>query len=225
MKNLLLLIAAVLSVASTLQASCIYEQSLEGQNLQVGTMLTWSTAFEVDNAIFIVEKSEDGASFGNIGTIEGAGTSDDLKEYNFLDIMATAERSFYRLKQVDTDGSFSFSDVVSVPQVYTNNFMVTRMSNVATQDQFNLSLDCMIEGDMVYSLSNLRGEEVFSEQLMVVPGLNDIEIDLSAQVEGIYKLALTLEDETETLVIKRVTDEIARKPNVASSRSINPGRN
>ena len=225
MTKSLLITAAVAMLAGSANASCIYEQSLEGQNLQVGTMLTWSTAFEEDNAIFIVEKSEDGANFGNIGTIEGAGDSEDLKEYNFLDIMATAERTYYRLKQVDEDGSFSYTDVVSVPQVFTNNFMVARMSNVATQDVFDLTIDSMVDGDMSYSLSNLRGEEVFADQLMVVAGLNDISLDLSSHEEGIYKLALTLEDEVETLVIKRVTDEIARKPNVASSRGINPGRN
>ena len=226
MKNTLLLTAAfALTSAGTASAACVYEQALEGQNLEVGTMLTWSTAFEEDNSIFIVEKSEDGANFGNVGTIEGAGDSDDLKEYNFLDIMATAEQTYYRLKQVDVDGSFSYSDVVSVPQVFTNNFMVARMSNVATQDVFELSIDSMVDGDMAYALSNLRGEVVHSDQLMIVAGLNDLSVDLSAQEEGIYKLALTLEDETETLVIKRVTDEIARKPNVASTRSLMKGRN
>ena len=219
--------AAALSLAPTagLDAACVYDQGLEGQNLQVGTMLSWSTAYEEDNAIFIVEKSEDGANFGNIGTIEGAGTTDDLREYNFLDIMATAEQSFYRLKQVDTDGSFSYSEVVSVPQVYTNNFMVARMSNVATQDVFELTIDSMVDADMSYSLSNLRGEEVYADEVMLAAGLNDLAVDLSSHEEGIYKLAMTVADETETLVIKRVTDEIARKPNVASAREAVRGRN
>ena len=206
-------------------AGCVYERSLEGQNLQVGTMLTWSTAMEEENSIFIVEKSEDGANFANIGTIEGAGTTYDLREYNFLDIMANAERTYYRLKQVDNDGSFSYTDVVAVPQVYTNNFMVARMSNVATEDYFELTIDSMVDGDLAYSLSNLRGEEVMAERMMVVAGLNDLTIDLTAQEEGIYKLAMTMGDETETLVIKRAVDVIAKKPNVASSRSLNRGRN
>jgi len=225
MKNLTLLAILLSCAAFSASANCVYQQNLEGQNLQIGTMLTWSTAFEQDNSIFIVEKSEDGANFGNIGTVEGAGDSDDLKDYNFLDIMASAERTYYRLKQVDVDGSFSYSDVVSIPQVYTNNFMVARMSNVATQDVFELTVDSMVDGDMAYTLTNLRGEQVLSEQLMIVQGLNDLQVDLSIHEEGIYKLAMTVEDETETLVIKRVTDEIAKKPNVASSRRLNPGRN
>ena len=211
--------------AAEADATCVYEQSLQGENLQVGTMLSWSTAYEEDNALFVVEKSEDGVNFSDIGTLEAAGTSDDVRDYNFLDILANAERSYYRLKQVDTDGSFSYSEVVAVPQVYTNNFMVARMSNVATQDVFELTFDSMVEGDMVYTVSNLRGEQVIRDELMVVPGLNDVSVDLSSQEEGIYKLALTLGDETETLVLKRVDDAMVRKPNVASARRANAGRN
>ncbi len=225
MKTLLTLSLGLFFAAFTANATCVYEQGLEGQNLQVGTMLTWSTAFEEDNSIFIVEKSEDGANFSNIGTVEAAGNSDDIKDYNYLDIMANAKQTFYRLKQVDVDGSSSYSEMVAVPQVFTNNFMVARMSSVATEDVFELTIDSMVEGDMAYSVSNLRGEQVIADELMVVAGLNDISIDLSSQEEGIYKFAMTMGDETETLVLKRATDVIASKPNVASSKKVTPGRN
>ena len=225
MKTLLTLALGIFLASFTANATCVYEENLEGQNLQVGTMLTWSTAFEEDNSIFIVEKSEDGANFTNIGTVEAAGNSDDIKGYNYLDIMANAEQTFYRLKQVDVDGSSSYSEMVSVPQVFTNNFMVARMSSVATEDVFELTIDSMVEGDMAYSVSNLRGEQVIADEMMVVAGLNDISIDLSSQEEGIYKFAMTMGDETETLVLKRATDVIASKPNVASSKKVTPGRN
>ncbi len=224
--NKLITAALLLGVGSyTAQASCIYEQSLEGQNLQVGTMLTWSTAFEESNSLFIVEKSDDGANFTDIGTVEAAGESAELKAYNYLDIMANSERSFYRLKQIDTDGSFSYTEVVTVPQVFINNYMVARMSAVATQDIFELTIDSTVDGDMTYTVRNLRDEEVLSDELMIASGLNDLSIDLSAQEEGIYKLAMSMGNETEELVIKRVTDDIAKRPNVASTKRLNRGRN
>ena len=218
-------VALLLAASAPARATCIYDQDLAGQNLQVGTMLTWSTAYEEDNKVFIVERSEDGTTFANIGTVEGAGTSADIREYNFLDIMAQAARSYYRLKQVDTDGTYSYSDVVAVPQVFTNNFMVARMSNVATQDVFEWTIDSMKDGDLALAVSNLRGEEVLRDELMLVAGLNDVRVDLSAQEEGIYKIAMTMADETETLVVKRVTADLIKKPNVASSRQVTPGRN
>ncbi len=206
-------------------ATCIYDQGLEGQNLQVGTMLNWSTAYEEDNAVFIVERSNDGSTFTDIGKVDGAGTSAEIRQYNFLDIMANAERSFYRLKQVDQDGTFSYGDVVAIPQVYTNNFMVARMSNVATQDNFMWTIDAIKDGDMTLTVSNLLGEQVYFDELMLTAGLNDLSVDLSSNPEGIYKIAMTMEDEVETLVVKRVTAEIIKKANVASSKKVNPGRN
>lgn len=216
---------AVIGFAHNASAACVYDQDLSGQNLQVGTMLNWSTAYEEDNAVFIVERSDDGSTFTDIGKVDAAGTTTDIQEYNFLDIMANAERSFYRLKQVDEDGTFSYSEVVAVPQVYTNNFMVARMSNVATQDLFEWTIDSMKDGDLGLSVTNLLGEEVYADELMLTMGLNDVSVDLSANPEGIYKVAMTMEDETETLVVKRVTAEIIKKTNVASSRKINSGRN
>jgi hypothetical protein len=89
------------------EAACTYEQLVEGENLQIGTMLTWATNSEENNAMFVIEKSEDGVDFMNIGSVEGGGDSEEMKEYNFLDVMSSAEMTFYRLKQVDFDGSFS----------------------------------------------------------------------------------------------------------------------
>lgn len=225
MKTLLFTALMTICVAVQLGASVVYEQNLSGQNLQVGTMLTWSTAYEQDNSLFIIEKSEDGANFVNIGTVQAAGNSQELRQYNFLDIMASAERNYYRLKQVDVDGTFSFSDVVAVPQVFTNNFMVARMSNVATQDMFEWTVDSMKDGDMVLTVSNLRGEQVHYDEVMLTAGLNDLAVDLSSHEEGIYKVAMTMDDETETLIVKRVTAEILKKPNVASGKTVTPGRN
>ena len=216
---------AALALTYSASATCVYDEDLTGQNLQVGTMLNWSTAYEEDNSVFIVERSDDGATFADIGKVEAAGTSAEIQHYNFLDIMANAERSFYRLKQVDLDGTFSYSEVVAVPQVYTNNFMVARMSNVATQDVFEWTIDSMKDGDLGLSVTNLLGEEVYADEMMLTMGLNDLSVDLSANPEGIYKVAMTMEDEVETLVIKRVTAEILKKTNVASSRKVNTGRN
>ena len=119
----------------------------------------------------------------------------------------------------------SYTEVLTVPQVFVNNFMVARMSAVATQDLFEWTIDSMKDGDLGLSVTNLLGEEVYADEVMLTAGLNDLSVDLSANPEGIYKVAMTMEDETETLVVKRVTAEILKKTNVASSKRVNPGRN
>lgn len=78
--------------------------------------LNWSTASEKNTARFDVEHSTDGTSFGRMGTVVAAGTSTAPREYALTDAQLPAGITtlYYRLKQVDKDGSFSYSPVRSV---------------------------------------------------------------------------------------------------------------
>ncbi|MCC2545568.1 DUF1939 domain-containing protein [Hymenobacter sp. BT175] len=76
--------------------------------------LRWSTAQEKDNAHFDVEKSVDGRTFRRIGQVKGLGTTSQAQSYQLTDSDA-AHTAYYRLRQVDTDGTFSYSLVRAVP--------------------------------------------------------------------------------------------------------------
>jgi hypothetical protein len=79
-----------------------------------GTALTWATASELNSAYFEVERSSDGARFAALGQVAGAGTSVQAHRYAYLDAPAPAGLSYYRLRQVDLNGSAHFSPVVTV---------------------------------------------------------------------------------------------------------------
>jgi len=76
--------------------------------------LKWSTASEQNNAYFNVERSADGVSFSTIGKVNGAGNSSSTLNYSFTDNSPLAGKNFYRLRQVDFDGEFDLSAIVSV---------------------------------------------------------------------------------------------------------------
>ena len=77
--------------------------------------LAWSTATETNNAGFDVERSTDGETFTAIGFEPGVGTTEEAQSYRFVDRDAPfATTLFYRLRQVDTDGTFEYSPVVEV---------------------------------------------------------------------------------------------------------------
>ncbi len=78
--------------------------------------LNWSTATETNNDYFEVERSLDGKSFTKIGFVKGAGNSVNVQKYIYIDISAENEVLYYRLKQVDYDGTFSYSNIVVVKQ-------------------------------------------------------------------------------------------------------------
>ena len=81
-------------------------------------VLDWKTAREVSSSYFDVERSADGRLFGQMGTVEAAGFTNEVTAYHFVDSDLKPEGSYYyRLRQVDIDGSFSYSDIREVQYV------------------------------------------------------------------------------------------------------------
>jgi len=76
--------------------------------------LDWRTASELNNAFFHIERSENSRDFVEIGKIQGAGTSHTSLEYRFTDAFPMTGWNYYRLRQEDFDGQFSFSPVKAV---------------------------------------------------------------------------------------------------------------
>ncbi|MEL6867456.1 MAG: hypothetical protein AAFP19_23730 [Bacteroidota bacterium] len=218
------LLLALLGLSSLpMQAEVAYSIPLKGEEHQIGNMLEWSTANEVNSQMFIIEKSSDGIDYQNIGVVDAAGESESERGYRYLDINSTEEKNFYRLKQVDFDGTASYSQTIIIKRVIPNEFMIVAMTNTTTNKLFNLSLDAMTEGSLSYSLRSIKGDLIFEGQQELVFGLNDIEFNLEDETAGVYRIELKKGEEEESLVIQKVDDEMMKKENVASKRQSNGG--
>lgn len=77
-------------------------------------LLNWQTASEKDNAYFQVEHSPDGINFTALGEVSGMGTSVVLNNYSFRHLKPAKGENYYRLKQVDFDGTYAYSDIVRI---------------------------------------------------------------------------------------------------------------
>lgn len=77
-------------------------------------LLSWATASEINNDGFMVQRSEDGINWDDLGWVEGAGNSDELVEYSFVDKFPNRNVNYYRLNQIDMDGKQEYSDIESV---------------------------------------------------------------------------------------------------------------
>ena len=96
-----------------------------------GAALRWRTASELRNRYFAVESSPDGTTFRQVGQVAGAGTSTQPRSYQFLDANLAryaAPQVYYRLRQVDDDGTGTYSPVraVPVPVSYTHLTLPTK---------------------------------------------------------------------------------------------------
>jgi hypothetical protein len=76
--------------------------------------ITWSTASEHNNNYFEIEKTKDGVVFYSIIKMDGSGNSQTKIDYEFDDYNIDNNISYYRLKQVDFDGKFRYSDIISI---------------------------------------------------------------------------------------------------------------
>ncbi|HMU70755.1 MAG TPA: T9SS type A sorting domain-containing protein, partial [Chitinophagales bacterium] len=76
--------------------------------------LEWTTASELNNDKFIIERSSNGDDFDAIGIVSGAGTTEIVHNYQFFDQAPAGGINYYRLKQVDLDGAFTYSQMIVV---------------------------------------------------------------------------------------------------------------
>jgi hypothetical protein len=106
--------------------------SFTGQAQSTGSQLAWATASELNSAYFAVERSADGQAFSQVAQVAAAGNCATARTYAYLDATAPAGTSYYRLRQVDQDGTVAYSPVVVLsravalgeakPQVYPTVF-------------------------------------------------------------------------------------------------------
>ncbi len=108
-----------------------------GQIKDNDAYLNWSTASEINNKGFSVERSKDGQNFGSIGFVKGAGNSNKVTNYTYTDATLKdidVTTTYYRLKQVDVDGKFTYSKVLALNlnSVAGWKFYPNPVKNVAT---------------------------------------------------------------------------------------------
>ena len=103
--------------------------AFEANKVANDVKLAWSTASEFNNKGFDVERSFDGKQFDPVGFVEGNGSTSSISNYSYTDIGAaslTDHQLYYRLKQLDFNGDYTYSNVVSVSMNHTaqNTFRV-----------------------------------------------------------------------------------------------------
>jgi hypothetical protein len=213
----------VFAVLVSGQASVEYIVPLEAKEHKIGNMLEWGTSSEINSHNFVIEKSIDGLEFTNIGILKAAGMSGENREYRFLDMGMNEERVLYRLKQIDLDGMYDYSQTVMVTRSLPNLFSVVAMSKTSFDKTFQVTIDVLADVSMAFTISDMNGNVVRHITEEIKYGLNDIEFDLSDEREGIYKIAIQVKDEEEYLIIQR-TDVGEKETNpVASKRKESGG--
>ena len=153
--------------------------------------LDWGTAMEINCSRFVIQRSYDGNVFSDVETVTGNGTTNLAHSYTALDDIYTftGDVAYYRLDQIDLDGKQNFSRIISVK--IKNSITTVTVSPNPFMDHINVNTQWNNTEIISAKIFNVQGKEMYSKQLQVNKGINNIRIDnLSNLVSGNYYLQL-----------------------------------
>ena len=161
--------------------------SFQVQKQNRSVELTWSTATEINNDYFVLERSVEGRPFAEIGKVKGAGFSYENTDYIFMDTNPGSGHNYYRLKQVDYDGSFEYSDVRSV-HFEINGEDISIYPNPLDGSELTISFASPTEWDLEIEMMDAKGKSLINLSQTLDKGVNNITLNLEDYESGIYYL-------------------------------------
>jgi hypothetical protein len=161
--------------------------------------LNWITASETNNEFYTIERSVDGITFAPIGNVKGAGNSNEILYYYFTDKNPLTGLSYYRLKQTDLDGKFSFSDVVAVKM---NERQTTKVELVNNNGTVNLIINSPSEADADVSFFDICGRITGKETIHLIKGENKTFLNTKPVKGNIFFIVLNIEGGREIYKFK-----------------------
>lgn len=148
--------------------------------------LHWVTATENNNYGFEVLRSDDIDNWVNIGFVSGHGTATEKSEYSFTDDKISGSKIYYKLKQIDFNGSFNYSEIIKVEGPVTNFSLSQNYPNPAnpiTNISFTIPQNSFVKINL-YSINGELVKKIINEEKE--PGIFSIVINLSNLSSGVY---------------------------------------
>jgi hypothetical protein len=176
--------------------------SFTGQCQNRVKQFNWSTASEHNNEFFTLEHSRNGSEFYPIQEIDGAGNSSSQLNYSTNFTEEDENFVYYRLKQTDTDGASSYSDIIYVSCSELQNDLMTVFPN-PSNDLIVVSFNSSIsEDEYLISITDMVGKIVLDRQVALVKNGNTV-LDIGSFSNGYYFLSLTDKNTGEQLDVVR----------------------
>ncbi len=151
-------------------------------------VLDWSTASEENNSHFEIERSMDGSEFKLLDVIEGNGTTMETNNYTYYDKNPELN-SYYRLKQIDFDGSFSYSKIINIKRI-GEDVIVNDIRPSPTRGNAAIRLISYIDTEIEVRIIDIAGRIMSIQNVMIEKGSNEVFLDLSAYSNGMYFVSL-----------------------------------
>jgi hypothetical protein len=178
------------------------------ERLEADGLLRWATASELNNAYYQIESSVDGVAFQPLGRVAGAGTSTQAHSYQFVDKSLArygAPRVYYRLRQVDADGTSAYSPVQALAVPLAAGLAVQAYPNPSARaDEVTLAIGTDQAGPVALVLVNALGQQISQQQLMLPAGASTVPLAGASQLPaGVYLLRVRQGAQQQVLKLVR----------------------
>lgn len=150
--------------------------------------LKWVTSSETNNDFFTIEKSYDMENWAIVSNITGAGNSSSQKTYTYTDNSESAKNVYYRLKQTDFDGAFTYFDAIAINCFTMDNRFLLYPN--PTNSQLKCEFYSPYKDYYIVEIINALGQNVFKVSYELDEGLNNLNFDLSNLSKGVYYFKL-----------------------------------
>ena len=164
-----------------------FNASLSANN----ALLNWSTASEINSSSFDIERSLNGSNFVSIGKVKASGNTNDMTTYQFDDVNAASlfdqtNTIYYRLKMVDNNGAFTYSNIAMVNRKLNSLGTVNVYPN-PFNNELNITLNSLKDATAKIEVVDIQGRIVVSKSANVFKGDNKITVsEMSNLNSGIY---------------------------------------
>ncbi|HNF49748.1 MAG TPA: T9SS type A sorting domain-containing protein, partial [Chitinophagales bacterium] len=165
--------------------------SFTGYNDGQINVLDWITASEINTSKFEVEKSTDGYSFSYLGERPAAGNSTMPRTYQLVDNNPVIGNNYYRLKMIDIDGTYDYSDkiLIKVADLQTNEGIVNIYPN-PTKGEVNIVYQAAADHSAMLTIFNTIGQLMTDNSYQMKAGVNTITISATDYAKGLYIINL-----------------------------------
>lgn len=162
--------------------------------------LTWKTATEQNTRLFDIERSNNGINYSSIGTVAATNNATG-STYAFDDKNYSGSVIYYRLKQVDQDGSYKYSNVVTIQNETTRENVVAILNNPFT-DKFDISISTPEQSKVVVNLLDVTGKLLYTKTVTTLNNsLTTVTPDTKKLAAGMYLVQVNINGNT---TIKKV---------------------
>jgi hypothetical protein len=150
-------------------------------------ILNWSTATELNNQLFEVQRSFEGSDFASVGFVNGKGTTTERQDYTYKDKILTEGKYSYRLKQIDYLGRYEYSDIIEIELRVFNSYLLEQNYPNPFNPVTTIGYGIREKSNVKITVLNSIGEEV----AMLVneekeSGYHTVEFNATNLPSGVY---------------------------------------